>query len=52
VRDVGASWCRICMFNYGSAENLDLHVQTREHQQCAMDLVLKMKQDVAKRQKL
>ncbi|CAN6201128.1 unnamed protein product [Urochloa humidicola] len=45
-------WCRICMFNCGSAENLDLHVRTREHQQCAMDIVLKMKQDVAKRQKL
>ncbi|XP_062207451.1 uncharacterized protein LOC133909161 [Phragmites australis] len=45
-------WCRICMFNCGSAENLDLHVQTREHQQCAMDIVLKMKHDVAKRQKL
>jgi len=49
-RNVG--WCRICMFNCGSAENLDLHVQTMEHQQCAMDIVLKMKQDVAKRQKL
>ncbi|GJN17152.1 hypothetical protein PR202_gb04199 [Eleusine coracana subsp. coracana] len=52
MRDTGAGWCRICMFNCGSVENLDLHVQTREHQQFAMDLILKMKQDVAKRQKL
>ncbi|PWZ33654.1 hypothetical protein Zm00014a_011545 [Zea mays] len=52
LRNGNSGWCRICMFNCGSAENLDLHVQTREHQQCAMDIVLKMKQDVAKRQKL
>ncbi|GJM92550.1 hypothetical protein PR202_ga09029 [Eleusine coracana subsp. coracana] len=52
MRNTGAGWCRICMFNCGSVENLDLHVQTREHQQFAMDLILKMKQDVAKRQKL
>ncbi|TKW22413.1 hypothetical protein SEVIR_4G227000v4 [Setaria viridis] len=49
LRNGNVGWCRICMFNCGSAENLDLHVQTREHQQCAMDIVLKMKQDVAKR---
>lgn len=49
-RDVG--WCRICMFNCGSAEDLDLHVHTREHQQHAMEIVLKMKHDVAKRQKM
>nr|CAB3470858.1 unnamed protein product [Digitaria exilis] len=52
LRNGNIGWCRICMFNCGSAENLDLHVQTREHQQCAMDIVLQMKQDVAKRQKL
>lgn len=52
LRNGNSGWCRICMFNCGSAENLDMHVQTREHQQCAMDIVLKMKQDVAKRQKL
>ncbi|EMS46375.1 hypothetical protein TRIUR3_25807 [Triticum urartu] len=45
-------WCRICMFNCGSAEDLGLHVHTREHQQHAMDIVLKMKHDVAKRQKM
>lgn len=48
--DVG--WCRICMFNCGGAEDLGLHVHTREHQQHAMDIVLKMKHDVAKRQKM
>ncbi|KAL6614161.1 hypothetical protein ACP70R_036431 [Stipagrostis hirtigluma subsp. patula] len=52
VRNGDVGWCRICMFNCGSAENLDLHVQTREHQQYAMDIVMKMKQDVAKRQKM
>ncbi|OEL27653.1 hypothetical protein BAE44_0011331 [Dichanthelium oligosanthes] len=52
LRIGNVGWCRICMFNCGSAENLDLHVQTREHQQCAMDIVLKMKQDVAMRHKL
>ncbi|AQK96878.1 hypothetical protein ZEAMMB73_Zm00001d011427 [Zea mays] len=51
-RNGNSGWCRICMFNCGTAENLDLHVQTREHQQCAMDIILKMKQDVAKRKKL
>ncbi|KAK1628546.1 hypothetical protein QYE76_002861 [Lolium multiflorum] len=45
-------WCRICMFNCGSAEDLGLHVHTREHQQRAMDIVLKMKHDVVKRQKM
>ncbi|CAL5053733.1 unnamed protein product [Urochloa decumbens] len=52
LRNGNVGWCRICMVNCGNAENLDLHVQTREHQQCAMDLVLKMKQDVAKTQKM
>uniref|UniRef100_A0A0A9F5B5 Uncharacterized protein n=1 Tax=Arundo donax TaxID=35708 RepID=A0A0A9F5B5_ARUDO len=52
LRNGDVGWCRICMFNCGSVENLNLHVQTREHQQCAMDIILKMKQDVAKRQKL
>ncbi|XP_062226220.1 chromatin modification-related protein eaf-1-like [Phragmites australis] len=52
LRNGDVGWCRICMFNCGSAENLNLHVQAREHQQYAMDIVLKMKQDVAKRQKL
>ncbi|WVZ68152.1 hypothetical protein U9M48_017128 [Paspalum notatum var. saurae] len=52
LRNGDVGWCRICMFNCGSAENLDLHVHTREHQQFAMDIVLKMKQDVAMRQKL
>ncbi|KAL6840194.1 hypothetical protein ACP4OV_030004 [Aristida adscensionis] len=52
VRNGDVGWCKICMFNCGTAENLDLHVQTREHQQYAMDIILKMKQDVAKRQKM
>ncbi|KAG8050610.1 hypothetical protein GUJ93_ZPchr0009g564 [Zizania palustris] len=43
------SWCRICNVNCGTVENLDLHVQTREHEQHAIDIILKMKQAVAKR---
>ncbi|TKW17749.1 hypothetical protein SEVIR_5G388300v4 [Setaria viridis] len=52
LRNGDVGWCRICMFNCGSAENLDLHVQTREHQQFAMDIILKMKQDVAMQKKM
>lgn len=52
LRNGDVGWCRICMFNCGSLENLDMHVQTREHQQSAMDIVLKMKQDIAMRHKL
>ncbi|KAL5206110.1 hypothetical protein ABZP36_034319 [Zizania latifolia] len=46
------SWCRICNVGCGTVENLDLHVQTREHQQHAIDIILKMKQAVAKRRKM
>ncbi|XP_052138062.1 uncharacterized protein LOC127756726 isoform X1 [Oryza glaberrima] len=51
LRDGDVSWCRICNTSCGTVENLNIHVETREHHQHAMDIVLKMKQDVAKRRK-
>uniref|UniRef100_J3NBH3 RING-type domain-containing protein n=1 Tax=Oryza brachyantha TaxID=4533 RepID=J3NBH3_ORYBR len=52
LRNGDVSWCRICNISCGTVENLNIHVETREHQQHAMDIVLKMKQDVAKRRKM
>ncbi|KAK9279891.1 hypothetical protein L1049_013574 [Liquidambar formosana] len=45
-------WCRICKFDCETVEGLDLHSQTREHQKMAMDMVLNIKQQNAKKQKL
>ncbi|KAJ6823651.1 trithorax group protein osa-like [Iris pallida] len=45
-------WCRICKIDCMTVEGLDLHSQTREHQNMTMDLVLSIKQDNAKKQKL
>ncbi|XP_057483435.1 uncharacterized protein LOC130770137 isoform X1 [Actinidia eriantha] len=44
-------WCRICKVDCETVESLDLHSQTREHQQMAMDMVLTIKQQNAKKQK-
>ncbi|KAH9331843.1 hypothetical protein KI387_003951, partial [Taxus chinensis] len=45
-------WCRICQIDCYTVEGLEQHTQTREHQKTAMDMVLSIKQDNAKRQKL
>ncbi|OAY77197.1 hypothetical protein ACMD2_06126 [Ananas comosus] len=45
-------WCRICRIDCETVEGLDMHSQTREHQKMAMDMVLSIKQEVAKKQKL
>ncbi|KAF3795523.1 hypothetical protein EJ110_NYTH00083 [Nymphaea thermarum] len=45
-------WCRICQIECDTVEGLDLHSQTREHQKMAMDMVMSIKQDTAKKQKL
>ncbi|CAA6661698.1 unnamed protein product [Spirodela intermedia] len=45
-------WCRICKVDCETVEGLDLHSQTTEHQKRAMDIVLSIKQDNAKKQKL
>uniref|UniRef100_A0A0D9XX14 RING-type domain-containing protein n=1 Tax=Leersia perrieri TaxID=77586 RepID=A0A0D9XX14_9ORYZ len=52
LRNEEFSWCRICNISCGTVENLNIHVETREHQHHAMDIVLKMKQDDAKRRKM
>eukprot|EP01018_Ginkgo_biloba_P024937 Gb_01281 [translate_table: standard] len=44
-------WCRICQIDCYTVEGLDQHSQTREHQKMAMDMVLSIKQDNAKKQK-
>ncbi|CAN6471472.1 unnamed protein product [Victoria cruziana] len=48
----GMGWCRICQMDCETVEGLDLHSQTREHQKRAMDMVMSIKQDTAKKQKL
>ncbi|KAJ8629148.1 hypothetical protein MRB53_022471 [Persea americana] len=45
-------WCRICKIDCESVEGLELHSQTREHQKMAMEMVLSIKQDNAKKQTL
>lgn len=44
-------WCRICQVDCYTVEGLEQHSQTREHQKTAMDMVLSIKQDNAKKQK-
>lgn len=43
-------WCRICKIDCESVEGLDMHGQTREHQRMAMDMVMSIKQNNAKKQ--
>lgn len=45
-------WCRICKIDCETVEGLDMHSQTRDHQNMTMDLVLQIKQDNAKKLKL
>ncbi|KAK1298357.1 hypothetical protein QJS10_CPB14g00781 [Acorus calamus] len=45
-------WCRICKIDCSTVEGLEMHSQTREHQKKAMDIVLSIKKDNAKKQKL
>ncbi|KAF9596764.1 hypothetical protein IFM89_013311 [Coptis chinensis] len=45
-------WCRICKVDCETVEGLEMHSQTREHQKMAMDMVLNIKKDNAKKQKL
>lgn len=46
-----AGWCRICKIDCENIEGLDLHSQTREHQRMAMDIVLNIKKNNAKKKK-
>lgn len=45
-------WCRICRIDCETVEGLDMHSQTREHQKMAMDMVLCIKQEIAKKQRI
>lgn len=41
--------CLICKIDCDTIEGLDLHSQTREHQKMAMDMVLNIKIENAKK---
>ncbi|KAL5709305.1 hypothetical protein ACHQM5_020009 [Ranunculus cassubicifolius] len=45
-------WCRICKVDCETIEGLEMHSQTRDHQKMAMDMVLNIKKDNAKKQKV
>lgn len=45
-------WCRICKIDCETVEGLELHSQTGEHQKKAMEMVLSIRQDNAKKQKV
>ncbi|CAN4115779.1 unnamed protein product [Withania somnifera] len=44
-------WCRICKVDCETVEGLDMHSQTREHQDMAMDMVRSIKEQNRKKQK-
>lgn len=44
-------WCRICKVDCETVEGLDMHSQTREHQNMAMDMVRNIKEQNRKRLK-
>lgn len=45
-------WCRICKVDCEGVEGLELHAQTREHQDMAMEMVRSIKLRNAKKQKV
>lgn len=51
-KPLSTGWCRICKIDCETVDGLEIHSQTREHQQMAMDIVLSIKQQNAKKQKL
>lgn len=44
--------CLICKVDCETVEGLELHSQTREHQKIAMDMVLTIKKENAKKHRL
>ncbi|GAB2263269.1 hypothetical protein Droror1_Dr00004266 [Drosera rotundifolia] len=50
-RNPGSMMCRICKVECGNVEGLDVHSQSREHQEKAMAMVLSIKQQNLKKQK-
>ncbi|KAH9626611.1 hypothetical protein KSS87_005462 [Heliosperma pusillum] len=51
-RKPGSIMCLICKVECGTVEGLDLHSQSREHQRKARDMVLSIKQQNKKKQKV
>ncbi|KAL9238727.1 hypothetical protein vseg_013111 [Gypsophila vaccaria] len=51
-RKPGGIMCRICKVDCGTVDVLELHSQSREHQQKARDMVLSIKQQNKKKQKV
>ncbi|XP_074268037.1 uncharacterized protein LOC141591556 [Silene latifolia] len=51
-RKPGSIMCLICKVECGTVEGLDLHSQSREHQTKARDMVLSIKQQNKKKQKV
>ncbi|KAL5709304.1 hypothetical protein ACHQM5_020008 [Ranunculus cassubicifolius] len=45
-------WCRICKVDCETVDGLEMHSQTRDHQKMAMDMVLNIKKENAKKQKV
>ncbi|KAK6145290.1 hypothetical protein DH2020_022110 [Rehmannia glutinosa] len=50
-KPVSSGWCRICEVDCESVEGLDMHSQTREHQNMAMDIVKSIKLQNKKKQR-
>lgn len=42
-------WCRICEFDCEAVEGLEMHSQTREHQNMSMDMVKSIKLKIKKK---
>lgn len=42
-KPISNGWCRICDFDCETVEGLEMHSQTREHQNMAMDMVKRIK---------
>lgn len=52
-KQVGSSaWCRICHIDCYSVEGLEEHLKTEEHRKNTLDLVMNIKEESAKKQRL
>lgn len=45
-------WCRLCKIDCETVESLEVHSQTKDHQNMAMEIVLNIKKENAKKNKL
>lgn len=50
-KPISNGWCRICEFDCETVEGLEMHSQTREHQNMAMDMVKRIKLQNKKKQR-